>query len=200
MLEARWGAPTIAVVRSDLQALLLATLPDGAVRLGAELTGLRQGHGHVELSLAGGEILPADVVIGADGLRSVVRRHLLGDGPPRYRGYTSWRGVAAEGTAHGIDAAPPSCGGGASASGSFRPGTIASSGTRARNAPEGDRAPAGERHELLRRFGTWPHPIPAVLASTSDDGVVRTDVYDRPVTRRWVSSQVASCSATPPTR
>ena len=35
-----------------------------------------------------------DVLIGADGLRSVVRAQLFSDGPPRYAGYSAWRAVA----------------------------------------------------------------------------------------------------------
>lgn len=190
VLEARWGAPTIAVLRSDLQDLLYSTLPEGTVRLGAELTGLRVRRGEVELFLAGGEIVHAGLVIGADGLRSAVRSHLLADGAPRYRGYTAWRGVAAKGTARELDGATEHWGQGE------RFGLLPGRDERlvwyaSANAPEGGRAPGGEREELLRRFGEWPEPIPATLEATSDDGIVRSDIYDRPVTRRWVSRQVA---------
>lgn len=35
----------------------------------------------------------ADLLVDADGLRSTLRQSLLGDGPPRYAGYTPWRAV-----------------------------------------------------------------------------------------------------------
>ena len=35
----------------------------------------------------------ADILIGADGIRSAVRNALLGDGPPRDNGRVIWRGV-----------------------------------------------------------------------------------------------------------
>jgi 2-polyprenyl-6-methoxyphenol hydroxylase-like FAD-dependent oxidoreductase len=190
VLQARWGAPTIAVLRSDLQGLLLETLPPDAVRLGAEVAAFRPGRAQVDLALVGGETLSADLVVGADGLRSVVRRQLLGGERPRYRGYTAWRGVAAEGTAHGLDAATEVWGHGE------RFGLLPGRDDRliwyaSANAPEGGRAPDGERQELLRRFGTWQDPIPATVASMAEDRIVRTDVYDRPVTRRWVSPHLA---------
>ena len=99
--EARPGAPTIAVLRSDLQALLLSELPGETIGLGAEVTGLEMTGGRVELSLIDGDVISADLVVGADGLRSVVRAHLVGDGPPRYRGYTAWHGSAARGSRRG---------------------------------------------------------------------------------------------------
>lgn len=190
VLEARWGAPTMAVLRSDLQRLLLNALPEETVRLGAELTSLWTRGNAVELLLTTGEITHADLVVGADGLRSIVRRHLLDDGPPRYRGYTTWRGVGRAGTARQLDGATElwACG--------ERFGLLPGRDERlvwyaSANAPEGSRGPRGEREALLGRFGTWPDPIPAALASMSDDAIVRTDVYDRSVTRRWISPQVA---------
>ena len=189
VLEARWGAPTIAVLRSDLQALLLAALPQETIALGVEVTDLKLGSGQVELSLRGGEIIGADLVVGADGLRSVVRAHLLGEDPPRYRGYTAWRGVAPPGTAR-LDGASELWGRGE------RFGLMPARDARvvwyaSANVPEGSRGLDGEREELLGRFGAWPDPIPAVLQAMPEERIVRNDVYDRPVTRRWVSRQVA---------
>jgi 2-polyprenyl-6-methoxyphenol hydroxylase-like FAD-dependent oxidoreductase len=190
VLEARWGAPTIAVLRSDLQALLRAALPEEAIVLGVEVTGLDVGSDQVELSFAGGDRTTADLVVGADGLRSVVRAQMLGDGPPRYRGYTAWRGVAAVGSGRGLDGASELWGPGA------RFGVLPTRDARAvwyasANVPEGGRGGRGEHEEVLERFGSWPDPIPAVLAATPPDAVVRNDVYDRSITRRWVSHRVA---------
>jgi 2-polyprenyl-6-methoxyphenol hydroxylase-like FAD-dependent oxidoreductase len=190
VLEARWGAPTIAVLRSELQALLVGALPEGTVALGVEVNDLDVGNGHVALCLRGGERTNADLVIGADGLRSVVRAHLLGDEPPRYRGYTAWRGIASRGVAHELDGASELWGRGE------RFGVLPARDGRVvwyatANAPEGGRGRRGERDELLGRFGGWPDPIPAVLDATPADGIVRNDVYDRRVTRRWVSGRVA---------
>jgi 2-polyprenyl-6-methoxyphenol hydroxylase-like FAD-dependent oxidoreductase len=59
------------------------------------------------------------------------------------------------------------------------------------NLPEGGRGPRGEHDGVPSRFGSWPDPIPAVLAATPPEAIVRNDVCDRSVSRRWVSPRVA---------
>jgi salicylate hydroxylase len=45
------------------------------------------------VTLENGESLTADLVVGADGLHSVVRRHLLGDDKPFFTGQVAWRAI-----------------------------------------------------------------------------------------------------------
>ncbi len=82
--------------RADLQGALLAReLGDEAVRLGAACVGFEQESGSVRAFFADGTEERADLLVGADGLRSTIRQGLLGDGAPRYAGYTAWRAVVA---------------------------------------------------------------------------------------------------------
>ena len=89
------GATSVATHRADLQAALLQGLAEagGKVHLGTECVGFEQTEGYVRASFASGREERADLLIGADGLNSTVRERLLGDGPPRYAGYTAWRAV-----------------------------------------------------------------------------------------------------------
>jgi 2-polyprenyl-6-methoxyphenol hydroxylase-like FAD-dependent oxidoreductase len=48
---------------------------------------------------AGGERVKADLIVGADGLGSIVRRQLFPDVQPTYAGYVAWRGVISEAVA-----------------------------------------------------------------------------------------------------
>jgi 2-polyprenyl-6-methoxyphenol hydroxylase-like FAD-dependent oxidoreductase len=84
----RYGSGMMLVHRAELQAALLTALGDGCVRLGVEVTGFSQDDGGVTVRLASGAEESADVLIGADGLRSAVRRQLAGDGDPIYQGWT----------------------------------------------------------------------------------------------------------------
>ena len=93
-MEERFGDVTVALHRADLQKTLSAALDGDAVRLGAEFTGFEQDEGGVVARFADGWEERGDLLIGADGLRSAVRTRLLGDRPPRYAGYTAWRGIA----------------------------------------------------------------------------------------------------------
>jgi 2-polyprenyl-6-methoxyphenol hydroxylase-like FAD-dependent oxidoreductase len=100
-LAARYGAAAVTLRWRSLVSLLAAQLPDGAVRCDAALQ-------HVE-RLAGGRVratfasrdgsdattVEADVLVGADGVRSRTRALLLGgdDPAPRDAGRVAWRSV-----------------------------------------------------------------------------------------------------------
>jgi 2-polyprenyl-6-methoxyphenol hydroxylase-like FAD-dependent oxidoreductase len=94
LLEERFGAPLLIMHRAALHELLLGAVEPDVVRLGAEVTGFAQDAAGVTVRLAGGEELRSALLVGADGLRSVVRRSVIGDGAPRYAGYLAWRGIA----------------------------------------------------------------------------------------------------------
>ena len=93
-IEKAMGAPNIGIHRADLLRLLAGTLAPGTVELDAHCTGFMQEEGGVTSHTASGQHHHADVLVGADGLHSVIRSQLLGQQPPRYSGYTCWRGVA----------------------------------------------------------------------------------------------------------
>jgi len=188
VVERRWGAPTIAVLRADLQELLLASLPRDHVGLNAPATELHQNEDAVTVSFQDGKKVVCDALVGADGLHSVVRGRLFGVHPPRYRGYAVWRGVSPGGP--GIRDSSEYWGQGQ------RFGLIPGRDRlviwyASANAPEGTADADGPAAALLQRFGTWPDPIPDVIAATPEHTIVKRDVHDRPLTRRWVVGRVA---------
>lgn len=67
------------VHRADLHALMVSHLGRHRIRLRHQLTGLTENDDHVELTYADGAVLRAGLVIGADGLRSTVRRVFSAD-------------------------------------------------------------------------------------------------------------------------
>jgi 2-polyprenyl-6-methoxyphenol hydroxylase-like FAD-dependent oxidoreductase len=83
------GAPCICVHRAALQRILLDELPSDSVRTGARCVGFNASTAILE----NGERVEADFLVGADGISSVIRAGLHGDEPPRYAGYTCWRGI-----------------------------------------------------------------------------------------------------------
>lgn len=88
------GEDTVCALRPALHGTLLEALPESAFRLGAAATGFTQDETGVTVQLAGGGSERGDLLVGADGFGSVIRRLLLGDSPPRPTGLVAWRGVA----------------------------------------------------------------------------------------------------------
>lgn len=93
--DVRYGAPYFHIHRADIHRLLASRVPEGVVKLGAKVSGLREEGDHVIVSLDDGTQVEADVVIGADGIHSAVRRHIHGDEAPRFTGNICWRGMVA---------------------------------------------------------------------------------------------------------
>src|SRR5262249_49141302 len=94
-LEQRLGASTVVIHRATLIEILRSALDDRVVRLGRSCVGFEQTAAEVSAELDDGGTASADVLIGADGLHSVVRAGLLGSVAPVYAGYTAWRAAVA---------------------------------------------------------------------------------------------------------
>ncbi|MFP6748555.1 MAG: FAD-dependent monooxygenase [Alphaproteobacteria bacterium] len=96
-----FGAPYYHAHRADLIDALAARLNPERLRLNARVVAVEQDDGKVTAVLEDGGREVGDVLIGADGIHSVVRNQVFNPDPPRPSGYVAWRGmVAAEDAAH----------------------------------------------------------------------------------------------------
>lgn len=93
---ARYGAPYWMVHRGDLHRILLDALlarrPD-ALRLGTAASDYDQDRHGVRVTLENGDRLRADILVGADGVHSAIRRRMVGEGSARFTGLMAWRGL-----------------------------------------------------------------------------------------------------------
>ena len=92
--EARHGVPYLSVHRADLLEVLVgavAALKSDAVTLNTTATGFAEDADGVTLHFADGSDARGDVLIGADGIKSMVRAAILGETPVHYTGDQSWR-------------------------------------------------------------------------------------------------------------
>lgn len=181
------GEPLVVVQRSALRDILTAALAPGTVEYGQAAVGLVATADGVRTELSDGTVRTAAAVIGADGIYSMVARHLNGALTDRYVGYTAWRGVA--GYAMDPELAGETLGPGTEA-GHVPMGPHHTYWFATERAPEGHRAPDGELTYLKAKFAGWPEPVPSMLAATLPDDVLRNDLYDRSAARHWARGAV----------
>jgi salicylate hydroxylase len=87
----RYGAHGYFIHRADLLDILRSVVPSEIVELGRKCTGLEQDANGGRLSFADGSTAEADVVIGADGVHSVVRDAVDGAVATTFSGQCAWR-------------------------------------------------------------------------------------------------------------
>ncbi|MGW8776454.1 FAD-dependent monooxygenase [Streptomyces sp. NPDC055796] len=190
-LARRFGHPLVVLHRADLLRALREALPADSLRSGSEVSTIRDEGNRSVVVHRGGESRP-DLVVGADGLHSAVRRALWpAAAGPRYAGYTAWRMVT--------EPLPePPREGAATWGRGARFGYTALPGGRmycfaTATLPAGAASGSSESEyaELLGRFGAWPDPIPALLAAVPAGAVLRHDLHDLPPLPSFVRGRVA---------
>lgn len=91
----RAGAPYYGVHRADLQQMLKAAVGDDGIHLNKQCVRVDDSTQSTVLHFADGDAVEADLVIGADGVRSRLRRELLGYDDAQFSGCYAWRGLVA---------------------------------------------------------------------------------------------------------
>jgi len=187
--QAGFDMAMLALHRADLQRVLYESLPEGTVTMGRACTGFHQNESGVKAQFADGSDQGADLLIGADGIHSVIRKQLLNDGEPRYSGYTAWRGITPDWPERG------------GVNGEFwgrgrRFGIVPIGQGQlyffaTEDSPRGSVIPAGSRKQaLLDRFGDWAFDIPDIIRRTPEQAILQNDIIDRVPTRDWSKGRV----------
>ena len=173
--------PSICMHRADLLGVLLQQVPERQLKPGHKLASFTREQDKWLLQFENGHQTTCDLLIGADGINSVVRQQLLSDGAPIYRGYNIWRGVARLSIEAGYGS--ETMGKGA------RVGIVPIKDGQfgwwaALNEPLGQTdEPEGTRNKLKRLFGSWHDPIPALFDNTEE--ILKNPVGDRLPTKGW---------------
>lgn len=89
----KYGQPLLTVWWWRLQQILASRLPSDIIHLNHQCIGFEHKDSGVEIYFDNGKQVHADLLIGADGLNSAIRKNLIGDGKPRYVGSMCWRSV-----------------------------------------------------------------------------------------------------------
>lgn len=184
----RVGAPAYAVSRPALHRAL-ADAAGGDIRLGVRCVGLEPDDDGVSVRFDGGEAR-ADLVVGADGLRSTVRRLLRPfEPPPRFAGYTAWQGVVRLADARVPDGTFENVWGRGRRFICFRiddDGLVYWDGVTSDQIGHELDMVGHTRQEIVRaQFAGWPDPIPALIDATAEDDIAAIDIFDRRPVGRW---------------
>jgi len=182
------GASLVALHRARLHALLLDALGSGVVTTGAHVVSFEQTADVVHVALMTGERVEAKLLVGADGLHSNVRAQVVGNDPPVYSGYTSWRGVTPANTVT-VPARTTESWGRGERFGIVPIGFGEIYWFAVADAPP-NRRDTDVRGELMARFGSWHEPVAAIIEATPPERIMRTDIYDRAPIERWHSGRV----------
>lgn len=89
----QYAQPLTTVWWWRLQQILASQLPAENIHLNHRCIGFEQDDQTVKISFENGEKVSADLLIGCDGINSIIREFMIGDGKPRYLNSMSWRTV-----------------------------------------------------------------------------------------------------------
>jgi salicylate hydroxylase len=83
----------MGMYRPDLIEVLAAALPDGTLHTGHRCVAVNQGSRSAQVTFDNGVTVEADMVVGADGIHSVLQQHVVEPQPPVFSGRIAYRGV-----------------------------------------------------------------------------------------------------------
>ena len=174
----------VAIHRDDLQRILYEHAGHESVRTRSPVASYRLAEDRVVAVLESGDEVSGDLLVGADGIHSTVRAQHLGDGPPRYSGYTCWRGITPHAEQFERGQVFEIWGVGKRFGGVhvderlywFAPV----------NAAAGGRDDPGQvKAALLDLFGDWPEQVRITIDQTPESAIIRNDIIDRRFRREW---------------
>ncbi|MHB8576635.1 MAG: FAD-dependent monooxygenase [Dehalococcoidia bacterium] len=193
---ARYGAPYYHLHRADLHDVLRAALGDEQITLGAKCIAVVQHDAEVTARFADGRSANGDLLIGADGVHSVVRDYVAGPDKAVWSRQIAWRGLvpAEVGARIGLERRSHSFWG---PERQFITYYVASGrmvnwvgNVKARSDwQEESWSTRGDRNEALAEYGGWHEQVRALIANT--DQVFKWALFDRPPLEAWTRGRVA---------
>ena len=189
------GASSICLHRAALQRILLdaaRVVHPASVETGRECVGFEADKAGIFALFADGSQERGDLLIGADGVHSVIRRQLFGDENLRFAGYVAWRGVAGVAINPPLDREPLIVLGRGSQGGCFCCGHWRVYWYLTSNCRPGLTAgPLGNHAEVNERIKGWHVPFRCFVEATPEEAILRNDIVDRPARRIWGVGRVS---------
>ena len=184
----RYADGFIGLLRPDLYERLLSALPPGVLQVNRLVDRFEQDEAGVRLYLADGKVIEADLVVGADGIDSLVRRTLWGDTPKREHNLHIFGGFTFDDT---VPAERGQCllHHSRTVQGSWS--AIRSKGRDGYQwwvlgSHDARQAFDGDRHATAAALASgFPAPLPELVAATDPAHVQRWVLRDRKPVKQW---------------
>ncbi|KAL6993753.1 Zeaxanthin epoxidase, chloroplastic [Sarracenia purpurea var. burkii] len=186
------GLPVTRVIsRMTLQQILARAVGEDIIMNESNVVSFEEDGDKVTVILEDGQRYEGDLLVGADGIWSKVRKNLFGHTEATYSGYTCYTGIA-----------------------DFIPADIESVGYRVflghkqyfvssdvgagkmqwyafhKEPTGGVDGPTGKKKRLLKIFEGWCDNVIDLLLATDEDAILRRDIYDRAPTFTWGRGRV----------
>ncbi|PYH82660.1 FAD/NAD(P)-binding domain-containing protein [Aspergillus uvarum CBS 121591] len=181
------------VLRSSIFQRMLELVPAGVIHADHEFTAYRETADEIELHFANGQRVTADLLVGADGIRSRVSRQTFGDPRLFHTGIRLWLAWC-----DFIPDIPPHYGYVShdwQHQASFFPmvhdGKPGFEWWVVEHSYEGKPVPANPKEHLTAILKDWAQPMPRFLEATDfDTQVYRWEIYNRPSMKKWSQGRV----------
>lgn len=192
---ARWGAPFYHLHRADLHDALRTAVGDEHITLGARSVAVEQGDDAVTVRFADGRDATGELLIGADGVHSVVREHIAGSDRASWARQISWRGLAPAAVGHkvGLEVRHHSFWGPRQQFVTFyvAGGRLVNWVGNTQSDEEWHEeswSTRGDRDQVLTLFAGWHPQVRALIAGT--ERVFKWALFDRPPLETWTRGRV----------
>ena len=191
----KFGSPYYHAHRADLIDAIAVRLNPNRVHLNSKVVSAQQNNDKVTVRLEDGTSETGDVLIGADGIHSVIRNQVFNPEPPRPSGYVAWRGmVSASRAAHlAIDKQSVAVmGPGLSivfyyVSGGAKINWVAIGTSKSKINESWSQT--ASKIEVQKRFKGWYEHARGLVDLTNE--LFATALYDREPLRSWTNKRIA---------
>lgn len=176
----------VAMHRADLQRILRNRVGDGVLHLDHECVGVEEDDGQVTAEFASGKEVNGDLLVGADGIHSVVRSSLHGNEELRFYGTGYWRAVTRIDHPISTSSLALNTTGGSRRFAALPVGDgrvywlVTEPADRGVNRPTPD-----SKERLAEIFSDWHPPIPTLIDETPHADLIWHDGLDRPLLDQW---------------
>ncbi len=196
----RWGADYLHIHRADYIAALIKALKSvapSAFQLKSHIENYHQSGDIVSITLTDGRQFNGDVLIGADGIKSTIRKKMLGPDKPVFTGNVAWRAVVSMDKLGRNKPNPTAC----VWMGRQRHGVtyLLRNGTLTNFVGVVERddwrqegwTVRGNLEDLQSDFQNWHPTIAQIIKSVAPDQLFRWALFDRAPLKTWVDGHAA---------